>query len=371
MKVPNESETTPTTVSASNADKVSEVTAVEVIAGQGLVLSRRPLDPLSERDVEIAPLYSFISAGTELSTVQSLSNAPEGSHEPARMGYSQCGIVKRVGAKVKGISVGDRVVAIGAGAFHATRTIVGQNLVVPLPEGVCTQEASLAAMFCFALESVYKSAAKIGDNVVVFGAGMMGQMASRLYSLSGARVCVMDSNDFRLGLLPEGMTTFPLNDEGWQGLAKWAKPYGVEHANICFGGDATEAIEKLKSSMSIAPDGVPHGRIVFPGGAKISLLMASNMGNIELISSAKAGPGYRDPVYESGMDYPLVYVHHTVRRNIATMLQLMADGLLDFSNLITQRYAFNDAQKAYEWLQQPNVPALAVLLEYEQAASAK
>ncbi|AHF92921.1 alcohol dehydrogenase [Opitutaceae bacterium TAV5] len=364
MKPPTETTSAPATAHSRYLDDVPEITAVEVIAGHGLALSRRPLDEMHGHEVEISPLFSFISAGTELHALRELSRAGVGSHPPARMGYSQCGVVTRVGEAVRDLAVGDRVVAIGAGAFHATRTVVAQNLVVPLPEGVCPQAASLAAMFCFALEGAHKSAVRVGENVVVFGAGMMGQMAARIYRLSGARVCVMDSNAFRLGLLPAGTTTFPLDDGGWKQLAAWARPHGVEHASICFGGDATEVIEKLKPCMSVAPDGVPHGRIVFPGGAKITVLMASNMGNIQLVSSAKAGPGYRDSRYESGADYPAVYVPHTVRRNVETMLSLMGDGRLDLSKLVTHRFAFPDAKNAYAMLQQPDVEALAVLLEY-------
>ena len=342
----------------------SAITAVEVIAGQGVALSRLPAPVMMDHEVEISPLFSFISAGTEMHSVVGLTAASPGSHPPARLGYSQCGVVIRVGSAVRGIAAGDRVVAIGAGAFHSTRIVVAQNLIAPLPEGVCPQEASLAAMFCFALEGVHKSAARIGENVVVFGAGMMGQMAARLYRLSGARVCVVDSNAYRLGLLPEGIDTFPLDDAGWTRLARWAGPHGIEHASVCFGGDATTVVERLKPLMSVAPDGVPHGRIVFPGGARLTVLMASNMGNIQLISSAKAGPGYRDPGYESGKDYPAVYVPHTVRRNVETMLLLMRDGRLDLSRLVTHRFAFSDALSAYEMLRQPDVEALAVLLAY-------
>jgi len=353
---------------ASDLDNSTEITGVEIVAGQGLVLRRRPLDAMRAHEVEIAPLFSFISAGTELHTLQELMAAPEGSHPAARMGYSQCGIITRTGSAVSGLETGDRVVAIGAGAFHATRTVVAQNLVSPVPGNVCPREASLAAMFCFALEGVHKSAVRIGENVVILGAGMMGQMTVRLYQLSGARVCVMETNAHRLSFLPEGTTTFSLDESGWAALAKWAQPHGIEHASVCFGGDATLAIEKLKSSMSCAPDGVPHGKIVFPGGAKISVLMASNMGNIQLLSSAKAGPGYRDTHYESGANYPMAYVSHPVRRNIETMLRLLQDRQLDISNLITHTFRFEEAEAAYAMLQQPKVEALAVLLDYATAS---
>lgn len=318
-------------------------------------------------ELEIAPRYSYISAGTELMALHSVrSSQAAGPNDSHPLGYSQCGVVCRVGSEVEGIEPGDRVVAIGAGAYHAERTVVAKNLVVPLPEKISAPVASMMAMFCFALEGVYKAAPRIGEHVVVAGGGMMGQISARLFALSGCRVCVVDTNDFRLGLLPKSIPGFVLDDGVWSRLREWAGPEGIETASICFGGDATQTLNDIKPLMSCAPDGVPHGKIIFPGGAKITVLMASNMGNIRLISSAKAGPGYRDAHFESGADYPSAYVPWTVRRNMKTLLELIGDGRLgDLEPLITHRFAFEDGQKAYDFLQTPSVKALAVLLEYK------
>ncbi|MGO1684500.1 MAG: zinc-dependent alcohol dehydrogenase [Brachybacterium sp.] len=316
-------------------------------------------------DVLIAPAYSCISAGTELHSVRRARAAAPGG-DGRQTGYSQAGTVLAVGAEVERISSGDRVVAVGQGAFHATRTVVAQNLVVPLPEQVELGDAALAAMFCFAIEAVHKSAVRLNQKVIVFGAGMMGQFAARLYQLSGADVAVVDDLDFRRRRLPDGVMAVSPDDAGWERLDSWADPYGVEHACIAFGGDATETIQRLKPLMSAAPDGVPAGRIVFPGGAEIHLTMASAMGNIELLSSAKAGPGYRDPVYESGSDYPQVHVGHPVRRNVETMVELLRTGRLSVAGLVTHRYPFTEAATAYRDLAQHPGEILAALLSYEQ-----
>lgn len=347
------------------------VTRLEVTPGKGFMVSRRKLPELRDTDVELAPSYSFISAGTELSALRVVTaEAPE-SHPPFTLGYSQCGVVSRVGDDVSGIVPGDRVVAIGAGAFHAQRTVVAQNLVVPLPEGVRPDVASAMAMYCFALEGVYKSSPRIGENAVVFGAGMMGQVTARLLALAGCRVSVMDTTPFRLGFLPPSIPGFLVSEEGWEKLRVWSQPYGVEHASICFGGDATDTINRLKHLMSCSPDGIPHGKVVFLGGARLTVLMASNMGNIQFISSAKAGPGYRDPAYESGNAYPAAYVPHPVRRNMEVLLELIQDGRLSgMETLITHRFPFAEAQKAYEQLQSSGGDSLmGVLLDYADPKS--
>lgn len=338
-----------------------------IAPGHGIRVVEGVVPPVGPTDVRIAPSYSYISAGTELTSVRHAQKSAVGDGSGNQTGYSQAGTVLEVGTEVERVVVGDRVVAIGQGAFHATETVVAQNLVVPVPDAVDLADAAIAAMFCFAIEAVHKSAVQLGQKVVVFGAGMMGQMASRLYQLSGADVAVVDGLDYRRDRLPAGVHVVAADDQGWASLAQWAKPYGVEHACIAFGGDATESIQRLKPLMSTAPDGVPAGRIVFPGGAEIHLMMASAMGNIELLSSAKAGPGYRDAHYESGVDYPQVHVAYPVRRNVETMLGLLERGTLSVNELITHRYDFTDAVAAYRDLDERPGEILAAVLTYEQA----
>lgn len=338
---------------------------LEVFPGQGLRTIARPLPALRDIDIEIAPRYSFISAGTELGALRYVGREAPEAHGPFALGYSQCGVVTRVGEAVTEIAPGDRVVAIGAGAFHAQRTHVAKNLVFPIPEGVPFETVAPMAMYCFAIEGVHKTRPRLGENAIVFGAGMMGQVTARILHLAGCRVGLMDIAPHRLQFAPPGIECFPHSPEGWAALKAWSRPYGIEHASICFGGDATETISQLKSLMSHSPDGIPQGRVVFPGGATMTVLMASNMGNIEFISSAKAGPGYRDSAYEAGNAYPPAYVPHTVRRNMEVLLQLIQQGrLAGLQKLITHRFPFAEAAKAYDLLQTPGAPTMGILIDY-------
>src|SRR5699024_5422218 len=162
---------------------------IVAVPGHGIRVVPGTLPALGATDVLIAPQHSYISAGTELSSVRRTTAAEPGG-EGHQLGYSQAGIVLEVGAEVGRIAAGDHVVAIRQGAFHASRTIVGQNLVVPVPEQVDPAGAALAAMLCLAIEAVHKSRVQLGQKVVVFGARMMGRLASRLCQLSGADVAV-------------------------------------------------------------------------------------------------------------------------------------------------------------------------------------
>src|SRR6185503_4707297 len=60
--------------------------------------------------------------------------------------------------------------------------------------------------------------------------------------------------------------------------------------------------------------------------------------------SCSYGPGRYDPVYEEkGHDYPLGFVRWTEQRNFEAVLDMLASGRLDTSELVTDRIPFDDA----------------------------
>lgn len=318
--------------------------------------------------VLVKTVYSFVSAGTELSVLQ-MSPNPNFRRPVTRegLGYSLAGIVMEAGQAVTHVRPGDQVACLGDGALHSTYVLMARNLVIRLPRGVTLKEASLIAMLCFSLEGVHKARPEFGENALVAGAGMMGHITAQLLLAMGNRVWMVDRNRQRLSYAPPKVKTFDGSTEGWQIVAKETQPCGVEAAYICLGGEATAIFEKVKTVMSRSPDGIIHGRVVFPGGATVTVSMASPSGNLQLLSSAKAGPGYRDAHYESGQNYPLTYVKWDVHRNAMAMLKAIADKQLNPAPLITHVIPFERAKSAYDLLAEPNTGALGILLSYETA----
>ena len=81
--------------------------------------------------------------------------------------------------------------------------------------------------------------------------------------------------------------------------------------------------------------------------------------------SCSYGPGRYDPAYEErGNDYPIGFVRWTEQRNFEAVLDMMAGGRLDTKPLITHRFSFETAPKAYELLADGSEPSLGILLEY-------
>jgi predicted dehydrogenase len=82
--------------------------------------------------------------------------------------------------------------------------------------------------------------------------------------------------------------------------------------------------------------------------------------------SCSYGPGRYDPAYEEkGQDYPFGFVRWTEQRNFEAVLDMMADGRLDVTPLISHRFPFEKAPRAYEALSD-DANALGILLEYNR-----
>ena len=62
--------------------------------------------------------------------------------------------------------------------------------------------------------------------------------------------------------------------------------------------------------------------------------------------SCSYGPGRYDPVYElNGVDYPIGFVRWTVKRNFEAILEMTAEGNLDFTDLVTHNMNILEAEK--------------------------
>jgi predicted dehydrogenase len=78
------------------------------------------------------------------------------------------------------------------------------------------------------------------------------------------------------------------------------------------------------------------------------------------------GPGTGDPSYElDGIDYPYAYVRWSEGRNMAAVLDLIADGSLQLEELITHEFPIDEAGKAFDLITgKGGDPSIAVLLRY-------
>ncbi|MFH1570636.1 MAG: zinc-binding alcohol dehydrogenase, partial [Gemmatimonadota bacterium] len=261
---------------------------------------------------------------------------------------------------------GARVACMGAGyAQHADLALVPQNLCVPIPSGVDFESASFAHLAATGLHAVRRAEPRFGENAMVMGLGLVGQLAAQFARLCGCHVLGVDRLPLRLERAAQSGIEATANAAAEDPVARAAtftEGYGMDFGVIAFGGDGTEALKQIVASLKVTPDTHRMGRIVIVGGATISHGFAAGLGNVDVRSAARTGPGYHDEEYEHGREYPRVFVEWTTQRNLRECLRAMADGRLKVASLVTHRFGLDQIGQAVDELVERPAGALGVIL---------
>ncbi|MEZ5498967.1 MAG: bi-domain-containing oxidoreductase [Steroidobacteraceae bacterium] len=282
--------------------------------------------------------------------------------QPMPLGYCNSGEVVAVGKNVRGYSVGDRVVSNGR---HAEFACVPSNLCAKLPGNVAFDEAPFAVLGAIALQGIRLISPTLGENIVVFGLGLIGLMAVQILRANGCRVLGLDFNQDRLRLAQSmGCTVIDLSSvqDPIQAAIEFSRDRGVDAALLTL---ATKSSEPIAQSAKMLRK---RGRIVLVGVAGTQLSRDDFYEKeLSFQVSCSYGPGRYDITYEEqGHDYPYGLVRWTEQRNFEAVLDLMSSGSLCVSQLVSSRFEIDRAPEAYNLIASDE-PALGVLLQFDSA----
>jgi predicted dehydrogenase/threonine dehydrogenase-like Zn-dependent dehydrogenase len=278
--------------------------------------------------------------------------------QPIPLGYCNVGVVRE--SRAGGFAPGDRVASNGP---HADVVCVPKNLCAKIPESVSDEAAAFTVVASIGLQGIRLANPTLGECFVVTGVGLIGLLTVQMLRAQGCRVLAIDFDAEKLAL---------------------ARSFGAETCNLAVGEDPVSA--GMAFSRGAGVDGViitastqsndpvhqaaticrKRGRIILVGVVGLQLNRADFYDKeLSFQVSCSYGPGRYDPAYEEGgNDYPLGHVRWTEQRNFEAVLDLMASGALNVSRLLTHRFAFEEAPKAYDLLTEDK-SALGILLDYD------
>ena len=309
---------------------------------------------------------SLQSAGAGLGRAKNKRANPTSNPNKRPFGYSNAGVVIDKKGDCGEFEIGDRVAGMGGGyALHATHACVPHNLCAKIPKEVSDAEAASHHLAATALHAVQRGRIVIGENVVVAGLGWVGQLSCQIAQIAGAYVMGWDRFPRRVQIAQEAGVNLAVNVSEIDPvpLAKgFTNGYGMDCGVIAFGGEGTAAFIQIRDTLKTAPDTHKMGRIVIVGSATISHTFAASVGNVDVVSAARTGPGYHDEAYEHGADYPPVFVHWPTQRNLELVLRFMAEGKLKVKPLITDVVPIDEAADGCEKLIQMPNEALGVVI---------
>lgn len=282
------------------------------------------------------------------------------------LGYSLVGEVIEVGKGVENLKPGDMVACGGAGyANHAEVNFIPKNLCTKVPEGVELRDASFSTIASVAMQGFRQTQSQIGENVAVIGLGLLGQILVQIIQANGCRAFGFDISQSKCELAIANGAYFA------QAASKSNFEEEISSLTNGFGCDAviittgTQSNEPIILAGKIARD---RGKIVDIGITKMDLPWDLYYHKeLDFRFSRSYGPGRYDPVYEEkGIDYPIGHVRWTEQRNMMSVMQLLKDGKINFSKLITHEFSFNDAEKVFLDIKAGKEDYLGVVLKYDE-----
>jgi threonine dehydrogenase-like Zn-dependent dehydrogenase len=330
-----------------------------VFTGPGAVcFDEAPMSKPGPGEVLLRTRRTLISTGTELTVFSGNYTAETawGRHGrfPYRAGYSAAGEVVEVGPGVNALTVGD---IVAASTPHARYVVAPEESLTIARDGANVLDSlGFTTLNQTVVNGVRRSGAGLGDAVVVFGLGILGQLAVRYAHLSGARPVVgVDVAALRLGAVPER-----------PGIA-------VVDAS---GGDVVNAVSDLTGGrMADIVFEVTGDPALIPG--EFGALRPSE-GRFVVLSSPRGPTSFDFHDLCNSPSHTIIGAHTdshpsvetpanpwTRPRNGELFVKLLVDGEMDLEPLVTHRLPFGEACSAYEMLAADRTSALGVVLNWD------
>lgn len=284
---------------------------------------------------------------------------------PIPLGYSCAGHVIEVGASLTGVSLNDRVACGGAGyASHSEINYIPKNLFVKIPDNVDDIDASFVTVGAIALQGVRQAEPTLGERVAVIGLGLIGQLTVQLLKANGCRVLGADIDPDKLALAKKlGADLVCSPAELISAAGEFSSGQGMDTIIITA---STSSNAPVTDAGEIAR---MRGKVVVVG--MVGMDIPRNIyykKELDIRLSMAYGPGRYDAEYEEkGHDYPFAHVRWTEQRNFEAFLGLVSEGKVTPKELITHRFPFEDALKAYDLLEgKTGEKYLGIVLEYPE-----
>jgi 2-desacetyl-2-hydroxyethyl bacteriochlorophyllide A dehydrogenase len=293
-------------------------------------------EELGRGEVLLRNRLGLISPGTELAifcrTHRGFDIEGHWASYPYYPGYCSVAEVVAAGDRVETVAPGDRVVHQGN---HATYARQRATAVVRVGEALADERAVFLKMLGIALTPQLLSPVRFGEATIVFGLGMVGNLASQLCRAAGA---------------------FPL-------VSVDPLVTRVEMARACGLDGAVTAREDRTGSYVIEAVGSA-------GAFRDALTAVEPDGRMIVLSSPREKVEI-DPYFDIHHRGVQMIGAHEWRRSREQrapydpfLEHLLVAGEVNVDPLVTHRVAFGDAQRAYEGLRDEPASWLGVLLEY-------
>ncbi|MGB8311588.1 MAG: GTP cyclohydrolase II [Halobacteriota archaeon] len=349
-----------------NASQLSEKkvinnrTSLYFIDRRQITVRKEELPKIDANQVLIQTQLSAISPGTEsliyrgefpeeISIDASIPDLSGTLVYPLKYGYSAVGQVIAIGEEVDSTWEGRYVMAFHP---HESHFIADPNMLLPVPEDITLEDAVFLPNMETAVNFVMDGKPLIGENVAVFGQGIVGLLTtSLLATLPLSHLVTLDCHSLRREASREVGALVSLNPEEGD-LQKSLKEYLPNGADLTYEiSGSPAALDQAILTTGFA------GRIVIGswyGSKRANLDLGGRFhrNRIQLISSQVSSIA------------PEFNGRWTKKRRFDVAWEMIRQ--LKPSRFITHRFSINQAARAYQLLDQNPAEVIQIMLTYDE-----
>jgi polar amino acid transport system substrate-binding protein len=203
---------------------------------------------------------------------------------------------------------------------------------------------------------------RTGENCVVIGLGLLGQLTVQMLKASNIKVMGVDisSDAVELALASGADSAWVRDALGLEEAAlQLSDGFGVDAVIITAGSSSLDPVE-LSGQLCRK-----KGKVVVVGAVPTGFSRKHYYEKeLDLRMSCSYGPGRYDANYEEkGIDYPIGFCRWTENRNMQAYLE-MCDKL-DIDLLTTHTYDLSDAISAFDMIVARSQPFAGILIKYD------
>lgn len=297
---------------------------------------------------------TLISTGTELTVlsgdVEAGSKWDDIAEYPFVPGYNNVGVVVETGDDVERLEPGQRVATLTS---HRAYTVADAERCRPVPPELSADEAVFFTIAEIVSNGVRRSDLTWGESTVVYGLGLLGQLATRLCHAAGARPVVgADLASSRLDYLPDGAGVVGVDPTE-------RSPESVLEAE-------TDRLADVVFEVTGNPDVITT-----------ELDALREQGRFVVLSSPKGDTAFDFHDHCNGPSYRIIGAHNsshpetatpdnpwTQHRHCELFFEYLAEETFEVESLVSHRRHYTEAPDLYEMLLDDRTDAMGVVLEW-------
>ena len=289
----------------------------------------RDFQIIEEPIPEIQPdevLLRVAACGVCTSELDQWEGKSSGLNYPRFIGHEVSGVIEKVGSKVQSFRPGDRV-----GAWVTERgfaELVAVKAEYCFPAGDLPLDLALAEPLACSVNAVEMTNLSLADDVVIIGAGFMGNLVQKLVQLQGPRhVIVADTRSDAL---------------------ERAKKIGATRVvNV-----RTESLPNVVKEMT---DGLGADASFEATGAQAPLTLLGDVtrmsGKVVIVGFHQGGMRELPLAYWNWMAFQIFNAHFreisAIMRGMRIGMRLLTSGRLTLDDLVTHRFQLSDINQAF------------------------